>query len=46
MPSSIDLFTRVWPKYREPIEKYWYAYLSGQGTLEEAIDSVVNAVPR
>ena len=46
IPSSEDLFTRVWPRYREPIEKYWFAYLNGQGTLEEAIDKVVEAIPR
>jgi hypothetical protein len=46
IPSSEDLFTRVWPKYREPIEKHWFAYLNGQGTLEEAIDKVVEAIPR
>jgi hypothetical protein len=46
IPSSEDLFTRVWPSYREPIEKYWFPYLSGQGTLEEAIDKVVEAIPR
>ncbi len=45
IPSSDDLFTRVWPSYREPIEKYWFAYLNGQGTLEEAIDKVVEAIP-
>lgn len=45
-PSSVDLFTRAWPQYREPIETHWMPYLSGQGTLEEAIDGVVAAVPR
>ncbi|MCI0617400.1 hypothetical protein L0244_30880 [bacterium] len=45
VPSSDDLFTRAWPKYREPIEKYWFAYLSGEGTLEEAIDKIVDAIP-
>lgn len=46
VPTSEDLFTRVWPKYREPIKKYWFAYLDGQGTLEDAIDKVVDAIPR
>jgi hypothetical protein len=46
VPSSEDLFTRAWPRYREPIEKHWYSYLNGQGTLEEAIDKVVAAIPR
>jgi hypothetical protein len=45
VPSSDDLFTRVWPGYRAPIEKYWLPYLNGQGTLEEAIGAVVNALP-
>jgi hypothetical protein len=46
VPSSVDLFTRAWPRYREPIEKYWIAYLNGEGTLEDAIDKVVAAIPR
>jgi len=46
VPSSKDLFTRVWPKYRAPVEKYWFAYLDGKGTLEQAIDEVVAAIPR
>jgi len=46
VPSSVDMFTRVWPKYREPIEKHWIPYLSGTGTLEEAIEKVVAAIPR
>ncbi|MGH9382921.1 MAG: hypothetical protein ACRD2N_01305 [Vicinamibacterales bacterium] len=46
VPSSLDLFTRAWPKYREPVEKYWIAYLNGQGSLEEAIDSVVASIAR
>ncbi len=45
-PSSVDLFTRAWPQYREPIETHWIPYLAGKGTLEEAIDKVVSAVPR
>lgn len=43
VPSSRDMLTRVWPKYREPIEKHWLPYLSGTGTLEEAIEKVVAA---
>jgi hypothetical protein len=46
VPSSDDMFTRVWPQYREPVERYWVAYLQGHGTLEEAIDKVVAALPR
>lgn len=46
VPSSEDLFTRAWPAYREPIQKYWLAYLNGQGTLEDAIGKVVGAIPR
>ncbi len=46
VPSSEDLFTRAWPKYRKPVETYWFAYLDGQGTLEDAIDKVVEAIPR
>lgn len=46
VPSSEDLFTRAWPKYREPVEKHWIAYLKGQGTLETAIDNIVAAIPR
>jgi hypothetical protein len=46
VPSSEDLFTRAWPKYRQPVEKYWYAYLNGEGTLEEAIARIVAEIPR
>ena len=46
VPSSIDLFTRAWPRYREPVEKNWLPYLDGQGTLEDAIDHIVAAIPR
>ena len=44
VPSSNDMFTRVWPKYRQAIETYWYPYLSGSGTLEDAIAKIVAAV--
>lgn len=44
VPSSVDLFSRVWPKYREAFEKDWLPYLAGSGTLEEAIDKLVVAV--
>lgn len=46
VPSSADLLTRVWPQYRVPIETHWYPYLSGKGTLEEAIEKIVAAIPR
>ena len=46
IPYLDGLFTRAWPTFREPIGKHWFAYLNGQGTLEEAIDQVVRAVPR
>jgi hypothetical protein len=46
VPYSEDLFTRAWSKYREPVEKHWFAYLDGQGTLETAIDTIVAAIPR
>jgi hypothetical protein len=44
--SSEDLFTRAWPRYRKPVEKHWYAYLNGEGTLEQAIDGIVADIPR
>jgi hypothetical protein len=44
VPSSDDLFTRAWPRFRKPIEKYWFAYLDGQGTLEEAVDKIVAGI--
>jgi len=43
-PSSYDLLTRVWPQYRQPIETHWYPYLSGTGTLVDAIEKVVTAL--
>jgi hypothetical protein len=41
VPSSEDLFTRVWPRYRAAVDKHWLPYLDGKGTLEEAIDRIV-----
>lgn len=46
VPSSEDLFARAWPMYRQPVEKYWFAYLNGEGTLEDAIDKIVESIPR
>jgi hypothetical protein len=46
LPSAEDLFTRVWPQHREPIEKHWYGYLDGHGALEDAIDKVVGSIQR
>lgn len=46
VPSSEDLFTRAWPFYRAAVEKYWLPYLDGKGTLEEAIDQIVGALPQ
>lgn len=43
-PFSLDLFTRVWPHYRDAVETYWFPYLSGQGTLEDAVAKIVAAV--
>ncbi len=44
VPSSVDLFTRAWPKYREPVDRYRIPYVDGNGTLEQAIDAVVAAI--
>jgi hypothetical protein len=46
VPSSVDLFTRAWPEYREPVEQSWLAYLRGEGTLEDAINRIVLAIQR
>lgn len=45
VPFSNDLLTRAWPQYREPIEKHWIPYVSGTGTLEEAIEKIVTSLP-
>ena len=45
-PYATGMFRDVWPKYREPVEKHWLPYLSGNGTLAEAIEKVVAAIPR
>lgn len=37
---------RALPMLCEPVEKHWFAYLKGQGTLETAIDNIVAAIPR
>jgi hypothetical protein len=44
VPSSDDMLTRVWAKYREPIRKFWIPYVHGQGTLAGAIDEVLGAL--
>jgi hypothetical protein len=45
VPSSEDLLTRAWPYFRAPIETHWLPYVvTGNGTLEEAIDKVIGAV--
>jgi hypothetical protein len=44
VPSSVDLFARAWPRFREPVEQHWHAYLDGRGTLEEAIERIVAAL--
>ncbi len=46
VPSSVDLFARAWPSYREPVQEHWIAYLNGEGTLEQAIDRIVVAIGR
>jgi hypothetical protein len=46
VPSSVELFTRAWPQYRDAVQKFWLPYLSGQGTLEDAVDKIVAAVGR
>jgi hypothetical protein len=44
VPSSVDLFNRAWPQYRDAVQKYWRPYLSGAGTLEDAVDKIVAEV--
>jgi len=44
VPMADDLLTRAWPQYREPIETFWYPYLDGNGTLENAVANVVRAI--
>ncbi|HET7711627.1 MAG TPA: hypothetical protein VFL80_06830 [Thermoanaerobaculia bacterium] len=43
IPMSEDLLTRAWPQYRKAIETHWYPYLTGRGTLEAAVESVIAA---
>ena len=43
VPFSRDLLTRAWPHYRVPIETHWIPYMNGEGTLQEALDRVVEA---
>jgi len=44
VPSSTEMFTKVWPMFRDPIAKYWVPYLNGEGTLDQAIDKIVVAM--
>lgn len=39
-----DLFQREWPHYKDAVQTHWHAYLSGNGTLEQAVEKVVAAV--
>jgi hypothetical protein len=43
---GLDLLTQVWPQYRKPLEEHWFRHLRGEATLAEAIDKLVDAVPR
>jgi hypothetical protein len=45
-PTVYDLYARVWPRYREPIEKYWLGYLDGGLGFDEAIGKIVEAAPK
>lgn len=42
-PFAAGMLTDVWPRYREPIEKFWIAYLDGRMTFDEAIGKIVEA---
>jgi hypothetical protein len=44
VPFSKDLLTRAWPQYREAIETHWIPYVSGTGTMEEAIEKIVTSL--
>jgi hypothetical protein len=44
VPSSVDMFTRVWPELREPVADHWISYLEGRGTLEDAIAAILREV--
>jgi hypothetical protein len=45
-PNAEELFTRAWPQFREPIQKYWVAYIDQRITFDEAIGKIVEAVPK
>jgi hypothetical protein len=42
-PNADELFTRAWPQFREPIEKYWMAYIDQRMSFDEAIGNIVEA---
>ena len=44
VPSSTEMFARVWPNFRDPIAKFWVPYLNGEGTLDQAVDKIVVAM--
>ncbi len=33
----LGLFTRVWPAYYAAFERHWFPYMSGRGTMDDAI---------
>ncbi|MGH9458155.1 MAG: hypothetical protein ACRD2J_11020 [Thermoanaerobaculia bacterium] len=42
-PMVYDLYERVWPDYRAPIEEHWIAWLDGEIAMDEAIGRIVEA---
>ena len=38
------LFDRAWPRFKEPIETYWKAYIKGEMSRDEAIKRIVTAI--
>jgi len=45
-PTVYGMYERAWPQYREPIEKYWIAYLDDRMTFDAAIGQIVEASTR
>ena len=45
-PLADEVIGRAWPRYREPIQRHWWPYLEGSGTLGAAIDAIVADIAR
>jgi hypothetical protein len=39
------LWARAWPRYKDPIERFWLPYLDGKASFDAAIAQIVGTLP-